>query len=348
MKKNNNTKDIWQSARAAFDSMEKFGIMPNVKNYAVWFAYHCESISSLKSDIDAIIEQGKQIDDYFCASLYENHIEKHQLSDKIIDAGGSLESQMRDIMDGIEETRRETRAFSDKLSSARVRLKTGNSAEIVKDLVEDLSKATDKMMEHSSALEDRITLSHSEISSLRKELEEARSEASKDALTGVANRKTFNLFLHEAIKNQKKTRKPLSLIMCDIDLFKRINDKWGHQTGDQVICYVSGVLQNYIPKNGLVARLGGEEFAIIAPDIDAKEAREIAEKIRQTVERKKLIRRTSKEDLGQITISLGVGQRNINEDPSDFIDRVDKALYTSKNKGRNQTSSALQLVKKAA
>ncbi len=328
--------------------MEKFGILPNVKNYAVWFAYHSDSISALKADIDSLLEQGKKIDDYFCASLYEHHIERHQLSDKIIDAGGTLEHQMRDIMDGIEETRRETRAFADKLSGARIQLQSDKKEEIISVLVEDLSSATDKMIEHSSVLEDKIAQSHAEISNLKKELEEARSEASKDALTGVANRKTFNNFLEDALKTQKRTRKPISLIMCDIDFFKRINDKWGHQTGDQVICYVSGVLQTYVPNGGLVARMGGEEFAIIAPDLDAKGARDIAEKIRQTVERKKLIRRTSKEDLGQITISMGVGQINSNEDPRDFIERIDEALYASKNNGRNQTTLANQTLKKAA
>lgn len=322
--------------------------MPNSKNYAVWFAYHTDSISALKADIDAVIEQGKKIDDYYCASLYEHHIEKHQLSDKIIDAGGSLETQMRGIMDGIEETRKETRAFADKLSGAKVQLKTGKSAEAINSLVDDLSSATDKMIEHSSVLEDKIALSHLEISNLKKELEEARNEASKDALTGIANRKTFNTFMEEAIANQKKTRKPLSLIMCDIDFFKKINDKWGHQTGDQVICYVSGVLQNHLPNGGLVARLGGEEFAIVAPELDGREAREIAERIRQTVERKKLIRRTSKEDLGQITISLGVGQMNANEDVKDFIERADQALYSSKHNGRNQTTLAPARLAKAA
>lgn len=348
MAKQNNTLKSWTSASEAFESMKKHCIEPNERNYAVWLAYHSETITAIKSDIDAVLQSGKSVDDYFCASLYENHIEKNALSEKLINAGGTFESEMNDVLKDINSAVADAKIFGARLEVARTRLNEVDASPIVKEVVNDLTLATDDMMEKSKALEGRITQSQNEIATLKQELEAARVEASKDAMTGVANRKTFDTFLKDAMDKSKKTRKPLSLIMTDIDFFKKINDRWGHQTGDQVICYLAGVLQQFAPKDGLVARLGGEEFAIIAPATDVRAAKDISEAIRGQVERKKLIRRNSKEDLGQITVSLGVGQWENNECEKDLIERTDQALYKSKHNGRNRTTIADKLLSKAA
>lgn len=343
-----NTQKSWNAATEAFTSMKKHCIDPSANNYAVWLAYHSESVAAIKVDIDSFLSQGKSVDDYFCASLYENHIEKNALSEKLIDAGGSFESEMQDVLQDIEAARLDTKVFGARLEKARSRLVDVGDNPIVNEVVGELSSATDDMLVKSTALQARITQSRQEIASLKQELEQARNEASKDAMTGVANRKTFNTFLADSIEMVKKTRKPMSLIMSDIDFFKKINDRWGHQTGDQVICYLAGVLQQFAPKDGLVARLGGEEFAIIAPNTDARAAKNIAEAIRTQVERKKLIRRNSKEDLGQITVSLGIGQYENNEGEKDLIERADQALYKSKHNGRNRTTIADKAMEKAA
>jgi diguanylate cyclase len=141
---------------------------------------------------------------------------------------------------------------------------------------------------------------------------------------------------------------PVTVIMADIDFFKRINDTFGHQTGDQVIRFVATVMDRAKPKGGIVARLGGEEFAMIAPMTDRKTAMGIAEKIRQAVEGKRLVRRASNEDLGKITVSLGVAQRRPSEKPTDMVERADAALYASKRNGRNRVSQEELTKAKAA
>lgn len=338
MKNQSKVFDSWQPARSAVEAMQKYGIKPEEKNYAVWLAYYTESNANLKLDLDNLIKKDKHIDEHACYSLYERYIEREALSEKIINAGSSVANEIRDIMNDIETVEEKTRNFGIQLAAARVELDSAEQPSQIKSIVGNLSVATEDMEDNSKALEVRLVQSRNEIEALRMELEQVRTEAATDALTGVANRKTFEVFMHDQTEKAKKTRKPLSIILADIDHFKRVNDTWGHQTGDQVICFVAGVMQREMPRNALVARIGGEEFALIAPDLDARKAKALAEKIRNTVANKKLIRRSSKEDLGQIAVSLGVAEYNSSEKQSDLVARADKALYHSKNHGRNQTT----------
>jgi diguanylate cyclase len=205
-------------------------------------------------------------------------------------------------------------------------------------VVETLVGATNVMASKSTELQTRLLESGREIEMLREQLEIVKVEASTDALTGVANRKEFETRHAEMSVMSDAGGGPLSLIMCDIDFFKRINDSFGHQTGDQVIRFVASVMDRAKPKDGLVARIGGEEFAMLAPNTPRKAAAELAEQIRIAVESKRLVRRSTNIDLGQITVSLGVAQRRTNEKNNAQIERADAALYESKRTGRNKIS----------
>ena len=340
--------DSWEFARNAVKSLEEYGIKPEANHFAVWIAYHSKSNPALCEDIDHLIGKAKHIDEHVCASLFERYLERDALSEKILIAGNSVADEISDIMKDIGDVEQKTKAFNVQLEDAKSALSSADSQQKVNSIVTSLKDATTAMEENSKALETRLAQSRSEIDSLRKELEVVRSEAATDALTGASNRKTFDLALKDAIQSSKKNRKPFSLIMVDIDKFKRINDTWGHQTGDQVICFVAGVMMREMPEGGTVARLGGEEFALIAPNTDEMQARMLSERIRKIVENKKLIRRASKEDLGKITISLGYGSHDKVTEPADFVERIDEALYKAKNNGRNRSHPAQTIQEKAA
>lgn len=340
--------DSWENARNAVKSLENYGIKPEANYFAVWLAYHNQTNPALCEDINHLIEKSKHIDEHVCASLFERYLERAALSEKILNAGTSVADEISDIMKDIGDVEQKTKAFNDQLSDAKSALSNADNPQKVNSIVSSLASATKTMEQNSRALENRLAQSRSEIDNLRKELEIVRTEAATDSLTGASNRKTFDVALKNAIKDSKKTRKPFSLIIADIDNFKRINDTWGHQTGDQVICFVAGVMMREMPEGGTVARLGGEEFALIAPDTDEMQARMLSERIRKIVENKKLIRRASKEDLGKITISLGYGAHDKNSEADDFVERIDEALYKAKNGGRNCSNPALTRQSKAA
>jgi diguanylate cyclase len=204
------------------------------------------------------------------------------------------------------------------------------------------------MANQSRAIEVRLVESSREIEALRLQLELVKVEASTDSLTGISNRKEFDARLAQMAQAADAHGTPLSLIMCDVDLFKRVNDTFGHQTGDQVIRFVATTMDRAKPQGGVVARIGGEEFALLAPNTASDAAMALAEQIRVAVEGKRLVRRQTNIDLGQITVSLGVGQRVHGEDPAQMMQRADDALYRSKKTGRNKVSFQAQDVAAAA
>ena len=133
----------------------------------------------------------------------------------------------------------------------------------------------------------------------------------------------------------------VSVAVLDIDHFKRFNDTWGHQTGDQVLRYVASVIGRVgdtPPRTA--ARYGGEEFSIVFPGEDAASVCALLDAIREEIGSRMLKRRSTNEDLGAVTISMGVAQRYANESPASLVERADKALYASKRGGRNRVTNA--------
>ena len=164
--------------------------------------------------------------------------------------------------------------------------------------------------------------------------------AHSDSLTGLWNHGYFQYLLQEESERAKATRTPLSLIMLDIDDFKIYNDSLGHQAGDKILIELAGVLKNKSRKMDLVCRYGGEEFTVILPQTDRKEAFLLAERIRQDIEKHRFIH---EEILPSKRLTVSLGLASFPEDgssPSELIAASDKALYQAKHKGKNNTYCA--------
>ncbi|HIE59298.1 MAG TPA: GGDEF domain-containing protein [Hydrogenothermaceae bacterium] len=153
-------------------------------------------------------------------------------------------------------------------------------------------------------------------------------------LTGLFNKGKFNKVLKKEVERAKRYKRPLSLIIFDIDHFKRINDTYGHKVGDEVLKELAKIIKSVIRKADFVARWGGEEFVILAPETDLDGALNLAEKLRQTVEKHQF------PTVKNVTISLGVAQYIDGETPEEFIIRADMALYKAKENGRNRVEVA--------
>lgn len=157
-----------------------------------------------------------------------------------------------------------------------------------------------------------------------------------DGLTGLANRRHFDTMLKNEWARFKRTQKPFSLIMLDIDFFKNYNDLYGHQMGDKCIKKIAKILKNSTRRAGdLAARYGGEEFIIIAFDTSILDAHEMAEKIRSSIE--VLDIKHENTPIGKITVSLGVSSTSDCEypDKEHLLKAVDMALYQAKKSHRN-------------
>lgn len=172
-----------------------------------------------------------------------------------------------------------------------------------------------------------------------------KSMALSDSLTGLANRRNFDMFLTTELKRAASLKRPLSLIMLDIDRFKRYNDSYGHLTGDKLLSQIGQILQHNVRMIDLPARYGGEEFSIILPECSSNEAKFIGEKLRQIIEAGDF-----PDDIGtstaKITASLGVATYDpaVSAAPPSaekIIELADKALYQAKNQGRNQVLASI-------
>jgi diguanylate cyclase (GGDEF)-like protein len=153
-----------------------------------------------------------------------------------------------------------------------------------------------------------------------------------DSLTGIYNRRYLDLFMEKSIPISKKTNSPSVFMMLDIDHFKKVNDNFGHQCGDEALKHTSSIIRNFVRKSDVFVRFGGEEFAVILPNTNVAEGLIIAESIREAVEKSEFI---YKNERIHLTISIGVSLYN-GDTAEEFIGKSDNALYKAKENGRNQ------------
>ena len=166
---------------------------------------------------------------------------------------------------------------------------------------------------------------------------QARAEAlaqlaNEDALTGLYNRRYLSVTLDEEVRRARRYEHALSVALCDIDEFKRVNDRFSHGVGDQVLQEVAHILKSSVRSVDTVARYGGEEFVLVFPETEAAQAHTVCEKIRQEVERYDWSRLHP--DLG-VTLSVGVAGDD-QRDPEGFLNAADLKLYEAKRSGRNR------------
>lgn len=160
--------------------------------------------------------------------------------------------------------------------------------------------------------------------------------ATRDKLTGVISRQVFEEVYERAAKDAQRREQPLSLILLDIDHFKKINDDFGHHLGDEVLVGFANLTQRHIRREDVLCRWGGEEFLVLLENCDIERATEIANQLREQVKHHAF--HSSQQSL-QITISAGVAQLQPGESMSMLLRRCDKALYQAKNEGRDRVIS---------
>lgn len=228
-------------------------------------------------------------------------------------------------------------------SCFQIKIDAGRSyGEILQEANVELGRMNlkyDQLYHEMMAVAAELQLKNDRLARLTTELEDKNLRlqqlAERDGLTGVANHRRFQEFLTRQIVQAKRYGRALSLIMVDIDLFKSVNDTYGHQQGDAILRGLAKILAGSVRESDLVARYGGEEFAIVMAETSLKGAVVAAEKIRRVVEQCHFPRENG--DPLRITISLGVASLGPGADSQvQLIEEADKALYQAKTRGRNR------------
>jgi diguanylate cyclase (GGDEF)-like protein/PAS domain S-box-containing protein len=170
---------------------------------------------------------------------------------------------------------------------------------------------------------------------IQKEMQKKLTDlALHDALTGLYNRGSFDEKLKEEINRSQRYDRNISLLLIDIDFFKKVNDTYGHQAGDEVLKSIAGMISDSVRNSDYVARYGGEEFVVILPETALEEAIELAERIRMIIEEKEF--KVSEKDTIHLTISIGIGSGSEGITAEHLIKAADTAVYDAKEHGRNQ------------
>jgi diguanylate cyclase len=314
------------------------------RNYEVWLTYLTDSSPSLRTAIDDMIASGAAFDEAAMDALYQKHFAGMAISHDAVDTGSRIAHEVADALDALRFVAMHAERYGDSLDKAVSRLESAPiDAGSLRHLVSHLAKATTQMAEQHETLASKLAESSAEMEQLRVSLSEARKQSLTDAMTGVANRKRFDETLRMRLGEAQHDRTPLTVAMCDIDHFKKFNDTWGHQTGDAVIRLVAGSLAKFALPDQLVARLGGEEFAIIMPRLQVKDAAQLADDIRRAIHANRLRRKETEEVLGHISVSFGIASLRPGETAAQLLARADDCLYLSKRNGRNRVSVEAEL-----
>ncbi len=326
-------------ALETLDLMRLHGVPPTSANYEVWLAYRLGRNQVLRDAVDARIAAGKSFTGEDNAQLHEQFFTGLGASAQIVLAGEKIARDLSHVVSFLKEAEEKSGDYGRTLESAATDLNRGIGPDQIRQIVSSLAAATLDMANHNQTLNEQLQKSTKEIDTLRTSLESVRMESLTDSLTGLANRRMFDETLRMRIEEARAQRSELSLILCDIDHFKRFNDTWGHHTGDQILRFLASALQAHARPDFLVARYGGEEFAVVMPRMSARVAQQTAEALREAIQAKRLRRRSTNEDLGQVTVSIGIARLQSGDTPAGLIERADACLYASKRNGRNQTTT---------
>jgi len=339
MQYNDNMDDSRQYLRLALELIGKFSLPTNPLNYCIWYEYVSDSNPALSASIDAYLQNNAAFSEEFSRQLYDQHIArgKEKVTSMVRE---ELKKIFSEMIGAVQTTNQHLSSSGNNLDIINESLIPGLSEADVDRIVQKIKTEIKSLEKSSTSFKEQLRQATREIDQLKSKMAHYRKEAVRDPLTQAANRRGFEKRLKHALETANTDDMPLCVIMSDIDHFKQVNDTHGHLVGDNVLRMVAATFKDSVKGRDLVARIGGEEFAILLPDTPSGGAMKLAEKIRISFERLDLKKKNTGESLGKITLSFGVTEYKNGESASDFINRADTALYRSKKTGRNKVTGA--------
>jgi diguanylate cyclase len=305
------------------------------RNFELWYCYATGYHPSLNETVNQLLSRNGNMTDADIETIHGAYLSPLRIGERIDSVGDRVLDEIEQVMSMVDAAVGTTNACSENLAGVSRYIPSADR-EGLRGIVESLVHTTKEMENINSRLEERLVASKKEINQLQENLEAVRHESLTDPLTSLANRKYFDQALTEAISEANADNEVMSLLMTDIDHFKTFNDTYGHLTGDQVLRLVALSVKQNVKGQDIAARYGGEEFAVILPNTVLRSAVTVADHIRRAVMSKELMKRSTGEHLGRVTISVGVATLRPGDSPQSLIGRADTCLYAAKRTGRNR------------
>lgn len=320
---------------SAFELIRRWNLSAEPASYELCYAYAAGRDAALNRAVDDLLMRDGALSIAHVAELRRLHIPGPEAVDRLGAVRQRLGDETEQVMGMIEAAVEAAVCFDEDLSHKHRKLSLAIDRETLRGLIEAVVSSTRDMQQENAKLGENLRRSHQSISKLEGDLSAIRLESMTDPLTRLANRRLFDHALSTAITETERTGEPFSLLLADVDHFKKFNDTHGHQTGDQVLRLIGSILKQCVKGQDVVARYGGEEFAIIVPRATFAEATAIAENIRLAVASREVVKRPSGERLGRMSVSVGVAQHRRGGNAQNVIEAADSCLYEAKKNGRN-------------
>jgi len=319
----------------AVSQIKRHHIPAYPRNYDFWYTYAAGINNALNRAVNDILRERGTITATEIDDIYSAHLSQARMTEQMETVGDDMSFQIEHIVSMVDKTIGISSDYRHSLEDASDVLSASSDKAKISQIISELIAATRLSERANKALQKELEDSQSKILSLQEKLETIRTDSLTDELTTLANRKHFDNAMQREVEESRNSHRPLTLLLTDIDHFKKFNDTYGHQTGDQVLRLVALAVKQNIKGQDIACRYGGEEFAVILPNTKLKDAVLLAEQIRKAVMSKELVKRSTGENLGRITISIGVAQLQEGDEIGHFIERADACLYLAKREGRN-------------
>ncbi|NOX33118.1 MAG: GGDEF domain-containing protein [Deltaproteobacteria bacterium] len=320
--------------RLALNYIAKYNLPVNPVNYTVWYEYVSGKNIKLKKAVDHLIENAKPFNNNKVERLYQKYVAD---GDRIIISRllTKISLMLKEITNHVLDTEGDLAGHGKNLGDLAVQISEVHDYNEIKVIVDRMIIETKELVHSGKRLQTRMKISSEDLKQLQKELEKSQQEAQTDSLTSLINRRGLEKKLELERIRAKQNDSPFSIIMVDIDHFKRVNDTFGHLVGDSLLRSIAQMLKDHLRRNDIAARYGGEEFLILLPETGIEGAKAVGQKIKNALSTKEWKLKETGETMGKVTVSMGIALYKLNEPEQSLIKRSDDALYMAKNNGRN-------------
>nr|WP_294523148.1 GGDEF domain-containing protein [uncultured Rhodopila sp.] len=337
---NDDGSDIRKWAARAWLEMESAGVLPTPRNFDLWFSHVSGANPDLTRQIGEILAKQPVVTAATLDDLHAMFGSPDHAMDQVADQAEAIQQAAQLFVTQLAGNGEQLQEYGNALSLWSARLSQDRTLETLLQAVSSVLAETARASERNRALEHQLSASAARITRLKDSIADLKREATVDVLTGLCNRKAFTARLRKALADAKADGSAVSLLMIDVDHFKRVNDTYGHPTGDLFLRLIGRVLSESIKGRDISARYGGEEFAVLLVKANLKAGTTVANEIRMVLEKKQIVRSKAEDQPMGITVSIGVAQFRTTETAASLIDRADVALYQAKALGRNRVCAA--------
>ncbi|MBW8777651.1 MAG: diguanylate cyclase [Burkholderiales bacterium] len=326
-------------------------------SYAVWFDYVAQTNPALSAAIDEHLAREGALDEFATQALFKRHV-----ADVDPETAQRVVDQIQRVLGGIGDSAGAAGAHAARYSASLARLaitlvqgdtvrgigagadpgvaRNGPAPRMLADVVAEVIADTGTMRSQIGDLQQRLADSRREIERLRDQVRSAREESLRDALTGLSNRRAFDQALAACLARPAQSAAAAEgrgpwLLVSDVDRFGPINEAYGRDFGDRVLKAVADAMRLLVPAGATLARMGGEAFALLVPELDSGAALALAQELRARIGSAR-IRRPDQDETERVTLSVGLAAAHPGEPPQALMERAGAALRQAKLAGHDR------------